>query len=139
MNETTALYRLWDSQERLLYVGISNHWMRRLFEHAKGKGWSDEVVKVTTESFNSREEALEAESVAIRMEGPIHNRKGNPRFSSPMGPTATEWDHISALWGLVGGLIGVTCALANKFPEEEIVSSSLRTLRAMDDLLEGLS
>ena len=76
MTTTTTLYRFYDDTGALLYVGISKHALRRLTEHQTGQPWWSEVARSTMEHFDTREEAAEAELVAIRTEGPLFNIAG---------------------------------------------------------------
>ena len=76
MNETTQLYRHWDADGNLLYVGITAAADQRLKEHVSGSSrshWSFEIATVTVETFHSRREALEAERRAIFSEAPKYN------------------------------------------------------------------
>lgn len=70
---TTDLYRYFDADGRLLYIGISLHAAKRAAEHRAGKDWWNDVATMTIEKFATREAALEAERVAIIAEGPLHN------------------------------------------------------------------
>lgn len=72
MNKTTYLYRFFDSNQRLLYVGISYHIESRLDSHRHQKPW-DKVARITVESHPTREGALTAERRAIRDEKPAWN------------------------------------------------------------------
>ena len=79
----TMLYRLFDQDGGLLYVGISGRWVRRLVSHAARQGWWDDVASVTRQPFPSRSEALEAEAAAIRQERPRYNVQGQPQPTPP--------------------------------------------------------
>ncbi|GJF06569.1 GIY-YIG nuclease family protein [Pseudonocardia sp. D17] len=68
-----ALYRFFDSSERLLYVGITNDPTRRFEQHRSTKPWWTEVATVRIEQHASRSKALAAERAAIVAEHPIHN------------------------------------------------------------------
>lgn len=71
----TALYRLYDANDRLLYVGITAHPDRRWIEHAldkRGSWWSD-VHRKSVQWMESRAEAEEAERLAIKTETPLKN------------------------------------------------------------------
>jgi predicted GIY-YIG superfamily endonuclease len=70
----TVLYRFFDAEDRLLYVGITCHLPRRLSEHQR-KRWTDDAARVELERFTTREEALAAERAAIQTEHPSVNRK----------------------------------------------------------------
>lgn len=74
---TTALYRHYDVENRLLYVGISCCPIKRTYEHSLTSHWYDGVSKITIERFNSRFEAIAAEKLAIEEELPLHNVRAN--------------------------------------------------------------
>lgn len=69
----TALYRHYDANGTLLYVGISTSVMMRLAQHRWGSHWFTRVVRVTIEWLPTREAALNAEREAIRKECPECN------------------------------------------------------------------
>ncbi|MCX4697021.1 GntR family transcriptional regulator [Streptomyces sp. NBC_01373] len=75
--ERTALYRLFDVDERLLYVGITTEPKVRMKAHAADKAWWSEVSTREFEWFDSRGEAAKAEVAAIRAERPVHNHAHN--------------------------------------------------------------
>lgn len=68
----TCLYRYFDAAGRLLYVGISADPLVRMEAHKGGRWWRS-IRSATFEWFDTRREAMEAEKVAIKAEGPIHN------------------------------------------------------------------
>lgn len=68
-----CLYRFWDADGQLLYVGETNDPMRRWREHQQTKPWFCEVVTFTRESFPTRETAKAAEADAIKTENPKYN------------------------------------------------------------------
>jgi len=70
-----ALYRFWGGGQ-LLYVGISVRPGHRFGAHAR-KDWWREVETITMDWFPSSAEALRAEGLAIRFEGPVYNILGN--------------------------------------------------------------
>jgi predicted GIY-YIG superfamily endonuclease len=69
----TCLYRAFDREKRLLYVGISLNWNNRLKQHAKGSLWFVDVTEIGIEWFDTRDEALSAEADAIKREKPEYN------------------------------------------------------------------
>jgi predicted GIY-YIG superfamily endonuclease len=76
----TALYRLYAASGDLLYIGISNNLKVRFAEHAADKHWWPEVARKTAEWHATWEGADEAETLAIRAEKPIHNKRKNPSY-----------------------------------------------------------
>ncbi|MFG2748048.1 GIY-YIG nuclease family protein [Streptomyces xanthophaeus] len=69
----TALYRVRDASEQLLYVGISDAPHRRWSEHALDKPWWSAVASLAIEWHETRDQALVAEEAAITTEQPLHN------------------------------------------------------------------
>ena len=76
MTQPTVLYRLFDSQGRLLYVGITCGPRERFKAHHGEKDWWPRVVGCTFEHFETRRQALTAESEAIKNERPVFNVSG---------------------------------------------------------------
>jgi len=74
----TALYRLYDDADRLLYVGISRNPDVRWGQHSISKAWWSDVAHRTVEWHDTRIDAETAERNAIRAERPQHNVLGAP-------------------------------------------------------------
>lgn len=70
----TAIYRHFDADGTLLYVGITDGLSRRGKQHAKGAAWVGDVSTSTAQWFPDRDAALLAEADAIRADRPLHNR-----------------------------------------------------------------
>lgn len=68
-----VLYRLFDADDVLLYVGISSKVYRRLNGHRRVQPWWSAVTSVRIETYPTKDAALAAEALAIRTEGPRHN------------------------------------------------------------------
>jgi predicted GIY-YIG superfamily endonuclease len=71
--QKTTLYRYFDSEGQLLYVGITGDNTKRQSQHRRNSFWFGEIHSATFEHFDTRQEALDAESEAIRYENPKHN------------------------------------------------------------------
>ena len=67
------LYRYYDKDVNLLYVGMSSNALRRVKEHQKDKEWYWDIVKITIENFDMHHELVEAEKEAIAKEQPRYN------------------------------------------------------------------
>lgn len=76
-NGPTDLYRWYDVDGVLLYVGITVDRERRERDHARGSMWSEFAVTSKVETLPSRVEAERAERSAVHNERPIFNRKHN--------------------------------------------------------------
>jgi excinuclease UvrABC nuclease subunit len=68
----TTLYRLFDEDDSLIYVGVSVDIMHRLHQHRQ-KWWWPEVANASFEHFPNRREAEEREREVIEEEAPFYN------------------------------------------------------------------
>lgn len=75
MQESTTLYRFFDKNDRLLYVGISKNHFARLNNHIQNKDWIFQAVRCTFQHFDTRDEASCAEIDAVQFENPIYNKQ----------------------------------------------------------------
>ncbi|MET4670788.1 GntR family transcriptional regulator [Streptomyces sp. PvR018] len=75
--ERTALYRLYGTDERLLYIGISNNPEARWERHKMFRAWWPDVARSRVEWLPSRDAAFAAEEIAIRAEAPRFNGAHN--------------------------------------------------------------
>jgi predicted GIY-YIG superfamily endonuclease len=86
----TALYRHYDSQDVLLYVGITLSVIDRIKAHRNGSHWFDQVTRITVERHPSRTAALKAECDAVYKERPVYNKqlqvRGEPYVPPPPKP-----------------------------------------------------
>jgi predicted GIY-YIG superfamily endonuclease len=87
--ERTALYRCFDADDHLLYVGISNNPEQRWRAHASTAAWWPEVARKTVEWLASRSAAETAEVEAIHDEAPKYNRAHNINYRHP-GPSVDD-------------------------------------------------
>ena len=67
------LYRHFDKDGRLLYVGISFDSLVRLHGHRASAKWFAQVTTITIQRYPTRAEAEAAERSAIKDEKPLHN------------------------------------------------------------------
>lgn len=76
LNDRPAeLYRHYDADGCLLYVGVSGDAAKRLKDHeSKGVTWCSDVATTIIDKFESRSLALAAEKEAIQTEDPAYNR-----------------------------------------------------------------
>jgi len=75
----TAVYRHYNADGELLYVGMSANPTRRLSEHNSRSGRRNEVARVDIDWFDSKEAAAAVEAQAVRELKPRDNAVG-PRF-----------------------------------------------------------
>lgn len=70
---TQTLYRMFDRDGRLLYVGITLDVAQRFKEHKVVKSWWSEIASITLEHHETRHDVEAAEAAAIAAEQPLFN------------------------------------------------------------------
>lgn len=73
----TSLYRYFDKDGQLLYVGITKSLFNRQDQHSRTQPWWNDVASATFEHFDDRDIALAFEEQAIYSEWPLYNKAGN--------------------------------------------------------------
>jgi hypothetical protein len=68
------VYRCFDKDNTLLYVGRSCNVMNRIYDHRE-KPWGKDISKITTESYKNFSHADYREQFVIGAERPLHNRQ----------------------------------------------------------------
>ena len=69
------LYRHYDGNGQLLYIGISLCAVARLAQHRQKSSWVDDIRLVKIERCSSRNDASRKELKAIQAESPLFNKK----------------------------------------------------------------
>jgi hypothetical protein len=105
MSERTAVYRLFDPDRRLLYVGISVRALGRMAEHSGDKAWWTRVATITLAWFDSRAAAEAEETRAIQAERPAHNRVAGHQ-SPGGGITPNRVFRMREEWEQLGRAVG---------------------------------
>lgn len=131
----TALYRLYDAEDRLLYIGITDSPRRRWAQHAakQADAWWPDVARKSVEWFASRTDAEAAEMRAIEQEGPPYNShhaiawpnppEGLTRQKSAPSRRVADYNHRQYM---LGWSFGRECETAHlSFPE--MVALKLRS------------
>jgi predicted GIY-YIG superfamily endonuclease len=75
----TYLYRLLDAESRLLYIGISNAPIYRLYQHLEEKPWAPQITWQHVKRYENRDQAELAERECIQNERPLYNIQFNDR------------------------------------------------------------
>jgi prevent-host-death family protein len=84
------VYRLYDADEALLYVGVAADPLTRFRQHRRDKPWWPRVALREVEWHDSREQALKVEAEAIVRELPRHNDVGVPWPHHRLGEAPAE-------------------------------------------------
>ena len=74
MTRPAAVYRHFDAEGELLYIGRSHNPVARLDAHMARSPWAKQITSVTLDWFDSDDEAKAAEREAIAAECPPCNR-----------------------------------------------------------------
>jgi hypothetical protein len=94
-----ALYRWFDWDDRLLYVGITRTLAARQEAHAKASSWSRFAVNCTVERYPNRDAVELAERYAIEEERPLFNHVHNdtPEARERLVEYLVEHGHLDLL------------------------------------------
>jgi hypothetical protein len=87
-----VLYRFFDEDGDLMYVGISLDPTSRFRSHRRDKPWWTEVHSITLEHFPDRAAVERAEIEAIRAERPRHNIAHTAEVPAAVKPV---WEEVS--------------------------------------------
>ena len=69
----TIVYLLYDANDKLLYVGVTERGFNRLSQHLHHQPWWNHVASTRFEHYDTRAEALAREAQLIESEGPLCN------------------------------------------------------------------
>lgn len=131
------LYRFFDSEGNLLYVGISLHAALRVMEHRIEKPWWPEVATITVEHLTgSRTTAARAERRAIKREHPRYNEAATTRVVSrsyPKFPCSACGRKVSTGYvGIKVGLDAVSLSTAQRHAMGLRVATAIAEAGAYD-------
>lgn len=96
MTKKTAVYRHFDVEGRLLYVGISLDPLKRTTQHMNKAYWAERISAINIRWFPTRGAAVDEEERAIREEKPLCNVVGQPVDLGPE-PEIDEAAEMAAL------------------------------------------
>lgn len=73
MTNRNVLYRIFDGDGALLYIGATTSLATRIASHAQTQPWWDEASEIKLKRFETFEELAKAEVLAIEFEHPKYN------------------------------------------------------------------
>lgn len=94
--EPAAVYRLWDAEGNLLYIGSAFDSDQRCKEHQK-KPWWPEVARRTEEWHSGRGTAYAEELKAIRVERSKYNEMGTRGYRAPQTDAIQRRNELASL------------------------------------------
>lgn len=110
-----VLYRFFDEEENLLYIGITGDVWNRCKQHSKTQLWWSSVSTATFEHYENRIALEHAEKIAIHNERPKHNVIHNSAFRSD--PMVEVLNKIAALEARLERLCDYRPPASPTFPE----------------------
>ncbi len=72
-NFRPVVYRLYDADDRLIYIGASHHLPERMRAHELSSWFYSLIYRLDYADYPTRFDALAAEAVAIQEEAPVFN------------------------------------------------------------------
>jgi len=140
-----TVYRLYDADGNLLYVGTTNNLERRMASHRHDKQWWSDVADVETETVASATEAAEAERNQIHTLEPLHNAKHSGSYaekrarymSSSLSGMKLRHSRMRALLSHreLAILAGLSPTTVLKLENTEVSTPHPRTIRKLIDAL----
>jgi DNA-binding transcriptional regulator YiaG len=121
-DKPTQLYRAYDRNGDLLYVGISLSTINRASQHQRDAAWFSEMARMEVELFDTREAAVAAEQIAIKTEEPKHNVCHNrPPPEAYVAPSPGEFRATLKSLGItqrwLAGRLGVETSTVNRWAQ----------------------
>lgn len=76
MRAGATLYRLFDADDELMYIGVTENFGTRLYQHEITLRFgATKIARWELEEYDAREDALVAEAIATKHEKPRFNRQ----------------------------------------------------------------
>ncbi len=122
-----AVYRLWDADGALLYVGSSYNPDERCQRHRTAPWWPL-VTRRTDEWRSNRADAYHGEMAAIEKEEPVHNVMGTAAYREECRRRAREdWRHRARIMAGVAAAAGAPRTVVDAILRGSVRSYSSRT------------
>jgi predicted GIY-YIG superfamily endonuclease len=129
----TMLYRLFDTNDQLLYIGVTCNPPSRWESHRSDKPWWPLVARKELTTYPDRSAALTAEREAIVAERPLHNVQHNPLSDRRDVHVVLRGDRARKLEALArlfhGGLTDAVVRLIDDAPDPREASQADEALR----------
>ncbi|MFD5891131.1 GIY-YIG nuclease family protein [Streptomyces sp. NPDC060334] len=127
----TAVYRLYDAETQLLYVGITMKLEQRLADHRRKKFWWHLVERQDVRWYDSRPEAEVVETEAIRTENPLYDgtdRIANWVHARQLRPVDPFWRPVAE--SLLALIEDGTCSVGSRLPPARELADSYKVLES---------
>lgn len=87
-NDETLLYKLYDKDDALLYIGITARLEYRLPAHRRNREWGERISKIRTRKYKTEYLARVAEREACLKHQPLFNKRGKTYVEEKVSVTA---------------------------------------------------
>lgn len=131
-HHTHVLYRFFDADDVLLYIGITKDPLARFKGHSVDKSWYLDVARATMEHFKSREDLAAAEIRAIQTELPKYNKAYAAIQPQRDKINVKPWKQARGAGSVVGSAFGED---ANYFQRPDAIACDDRNETARDELI----
>lgn len=102
-----VVYRIFDADDRLIYIGATSNLEQRLIGHGSAAWWYPLLHRIETEPQPSMEDALAAELAAIHAEKPAFNLRGRGGRSEACRRLTDDDIRLLQEWDRFGGHLPV--------------------------------
>jgi lambda repressor-like predicted transcriptional regulator/predicted GIY-YIG superfamily endonuclease len=127
---THWVYRYFDKDDRLLYVGATSDLFRRDAGHRHASHWIKQAVRREATEYADAAGALAAEGRAIRDESPLHNIQQSHSIEYPQTLAGTAVARITAAMREQGVSLAALCIATGLKPNT--IGRILRTGEGLD-------
>ena len=125
----THLYRHYGQNGELLYVGISLSAINRLSQHRDHSQWFSSIKNVTLETYETREDALRAETTAILEEKPLYNIKKTKQKPLPKSNVYIDRSNLE----LYDKVVNLEAIYSEQYVANLLTISKSRVRRYIDE------
>lgn len=108
---SNVVYRFFDDDGRLLYIGSTGRWPGRMSEHQSQRPWWAEVATVTLEHHASLDRARVAEARAIERERPTYTLPPSTTGSLAWAARRAEAERLHGMGQSCGNSACTRCRL----------------------------
>ena len=92
-NKKTGVYKMYDNDHNLLYVGMTASLLSRMSDHVKQKEWFTDVRNISFTWYPTRYQAEIAEKTSIRWDNPKYNKQSVVKNTD-------AYKHMESLFGV---------------------------------------
>jgi hypothetical protein len=92
------MYRVYDAEDRLIYVGATHHLPCRMGQHQNASWWHCLAARIQWDFHPTKDAAFAAETVAIQEEQPAFNIRGAGRAENDFGHWTADDLRVCKSW-----------------------------------------